>query len=441
MKVVIVGFGWAGYEAAITCKLLRPDVDVIVISNEDVPAYCRCGLTDAIAGYVKLEDLILSPLEHYKSMGIDVLLNYEVIDATNNHIIARSLIDGRDLKIQFDKMIIATGAEPTKPDIKGLELQGVFKLRTLSDARKIINWAKRSGHAVVYGAGFLGLQVADALTKIGLKTTVVEPMESIMPTILDVDMALRVEEWIKAHGVTVIKNFKSGELHGKDFVQKLLGDGVEVKCDLMVLATKVKPNTELACKMGIQLGETGAINVNERMETSVPEVYAAGDCIEVKEVITGRRVKAQVATTAIREARVAAINALGGNATYHGTTLSAISKVFGLEIGVVGFSESLCRSFGLDVASTTLELNAKSKYYPEKTIIKLIAEKNSGRIIGGQAIGHGASYRANLLSLAISKGLTVHDLAKMELSYCPSLTPEWDPIIRASRALIGEVKR
>ncbi|MHC1601254.1 MAG: NAD(P)/FAD-dependent oxidoreductase [Candidatus Nezhaarchaeales archaeon] len=441
MRIVIAGFGWAGYEAAITCKKLKPNAEVVVISKEDSPAYCRCGLTNAIAGEVSFSDLILKPLEYYEAIGIKVLLGYEAVDINGNTIRVRNLANDSEVKMQFDKLIIATGAEPIEPQLRGLDLPGIFKLRTLNDAQAIAKWARESKTAVVYGAGFLGLQVADALSKLGLKVTIVEPMDEVMFPIVDVDVSSKIRTWIEQHGVKVITGFKSGELHGASKVKKLIGEGLEIDCDLMVLATKVEPNVELAVKAGVKLGDTGAIRVNERMETSIENIYAAGDCVEVKELITGRFIRAQVATTAIREARIAAINVLGGDEAYQGTTLMALSRIFGLEIGVVGLSTLMCEKLGLDVVSTLLESNAKAKFYPEKALIKLIAERSTGRIIGAQFLGHASSIRASLTSLAITKGLTVYDIAKLELAYYPSITSEWDPLIEAAKTLMNVIKR
>ncbi|MCS7139244.1 MAG: FAD-dependent oxidoreductase [Candidatus Nezhaarchaeota archaeon] len=441
MNIVIAGFGWAGYEAAITCKELDPKSKVTVISKEPVPAYCRCGLTNAVVGEVSFEDLMLKPLEQYELMGIRVLLGYEAIDVYEGVVRAREVSGCSEIKVPFDKLIIATGAEPTKPEIDNLDLQGAFHLRTLEDARAIASWARSSRHAVVYGAGFLGLQIADALSRLKLKTTIVEPKDEVMFSIMDSDVSLKLRKLLEAHGINVITSFKSGRLEGPLRVRRLCGEGFEVDCDIVVFATRVQPNVDLAVRAGVRLGETGAISVNERMETNVDNIYAAGDCVEVKELITGRPVKAQVATTAIREARIAAINALGGDERYEGTTLMALSKVLDVEIGVVGLSTPICEKLGLDVVSALVESSAKAKYYPDKVLVKLIAERDGGRIVGAQFLGYASHTRASLISFAIAKGLTVHDLANLELAYYPSITSTWDPLIVASKQLVSMIKR
>ncbi|MEM2058891.1 MAG: FAD-dependent oxidoreductase [Thermoproteota archaeon] len=440
MRIAVVGFGWAGYEAAITCKRIRPDAEITVISKESIPAYCRCGLTNAIAREVEFESLFLRPLSYYEEHRIKLLLGYEAVDVIGDTIVARNRSNGCDVKVRYDKLIIATGAEPVKPNLRGIELPGTFKLRSLEDARMIAEWAKKSRYAVVYGAGFLGLQVADALSKLGLNVTVVEPMDYVLYPMIDPDVSLKVRGWLEEQGVKVVTGFREGEIVGTSKVEKISGAGLEEKCDIVILATKVKPDVAFALNVGVELGPTGAIKVDERMETSIEGVFAAGDCVEVKELITGNPVNAQVATTAIREARVAALNSLGGDEQYHGTTLMGLSQVFGLEIGIVGLSSLMCRRLGLNISPVFLELNARAKYYPEKALIKLLADKESGRIVGAQLIGHASSMRASLLSLAISKGLTVNDMAKLEVAYYPSITADWDPLVEASRSLADDIK-
>ena len=441
MKVLVVGFGWAGFEVALTCRSLSRDLEIIVVSEEPCPAYCRCGLTYAISGEVEFNNLFLRSQDFYKSAGINVLLGYRVVEASSGVARVRPTSSvGSESSMQYDRLVLATGAKPVDPPFEYSGIEGVFKLRDLRDAQAIRRWALRSKSAAIYGSGFLGLQVADALHKLGLKVKLVEPLSSVMPTILDQDVASRIKSIIEGFGVEVYTDAHVREAEGDKQVKRLVGDGFEVDCDMVVLATKVKPRVELAEKLGVKLGVTGGIVVDEHMETSVEGVYAAGDCVEVKELVTESPVLAQIASAAIREARVAASNIAGKVDSYPGTTLTALSKVFGVEIGIAGLNSSLSSKLGLDVVPVTVEGPVKGGYYPGKALVKLLADRGTGRVVGVQCLGEGAHLRASLVSQAIAKGFTVKDLAKLELGYHPLLMPVWDPLIEASKKLLEEVK-
>jgi NADH oxidase (H2O2-forming) len=347
--------------------------------------------------------------------------------------------NGNTETLQFSSLILATGASPFIPPIKGREKQGVFVIRTIEDGERIKQAMQTGKSAVVIGAGLIGLEVAVAFIEQGIQTTVVELLPQVLPGMLDEDMAKMVQKQLEEKGIRIITGRGVDEILGTDKASGVSVTGEQIAADFVVVATGVRANTELAQKVGIALGETRAIKVNMRMETSVKDIYAAGDCVESINLITKRPTISQLGTTAVRQAKVAGINAAGGYAIFPGVLGSAVTKLFNLEIGATGLTEKAAKRAGIETVVGTITSKTRADYYPGASSIriKIIVEKETERIVGGQIIGgEEVAQRVNALSFAIQKGMTVRELAKADTCYAPPLSETWEPMVLAAQTAL-----
>ncbi|MEM2091900.1 MAG: FAD-dependent oxidoreductase [Candidatus Bathyarchaeia archaeon] len=444
-RIVIIGAHAAGCDAAAAARLTDREAEIIMLTNERYAGYSRCGLPFVIGGHIKsFQDLIVFPASYFRMNRIDLRLETNV---TNIDVKAKTVEvqykDGRVESLQYDSLIIATGARAAVPPIKGREKQGVHVLRTIDDGERIEQSIKDSSSAVVIGAGLIGLELGVALVERGLKTTVVELLPQVLPAMLDKDMADLVQRELEKRGLRIITGKSVDEIMGGDRVSGVSVAGESIPADMVVIATGVRGNVELAQKAGIELGETKLIKVNMRMETNVKDVYACGDCVESINMITKRPTVCQLGTTAVRQARVAGTNAAGGYATFPGVLGAAVTKLFDMEIGAVGLTEAAAQRSGIEAVSMAFTGKTRAQYYPGAlpVRVKLIADKETERLIGAQIIGgEGVAQRINALSFAILNEMTVRDLAKAETCYAPPLSETWDPMILTAQALIRKLK-
>ncbi|MBS7640553.1 MAG: FAD-dependent oxidoreductase [Candidatus Bathyarchaeia archaeon] len=444
-RIVIIGAHAAGCDAAAAARLTDRTSEIIMLTQERYAGYSRCGLPFVIGGHIKsFEDLIVFPPSYFKMNRIDLRTETTVtgID-TKAKTVSVHYKDGREETIQYDSLIIATGARAAVPPIKGREKHGVYTLRTIEDGQKIIEALKEARSAVVVGAGLIGLEIAVAFMERGVKTTVVELLPQILPAMLDKDIADMIQRELEAKGLRIITGKSVDEIVGEDKVKGVIVAGEQIPADIVVIATGVRGNVELAEKAGITLGETRLIKVNMRMETSVKDVYACGDCVESIHLVTKRPTVSQLGTTAVRQARVAGTNAAGGYAVFPGVLGAAVTKLFDMEIGAVGLTESFAERAGIEAVSMVLSGKTRASYYPGALpiTIKLIVDKETEKIIGAQIIGgEGVAPRINALSYAIMKEMTLRELAKAETCYAPPLSETWDPVTLTAQALIRKIK-
>jgi NADH oxidase (H2O2-forming) len=444
-KIVIVGAHAAGCDAAAAARLTDREAEIIMLTNERYAGYSRCGLPFVIGGHIRnFQDLIVFPQSYFKMNKIDLRLEANI---TNIDVKAKTVNvqykDGREESLQYDSLIIAAGARPDVPPIKGRERQGVYVLRTIDDGERINQTIEEAKSAVVIGAGLIGLELGVAFVERGLKTTVVELLPQVLPAMLDKDMADLVQRSLESKGLKIVTCKSVNEILGGDKVTGVSVAGEEIPADIVVVATGVRGNVELAEKAGIALGETRLIKVNMRMETNIKDVYACGDCAESIHLITKRPVICQLGTTAVRQARVAGINAAGGYATFPGVLGAAVTKLFDIEIGAVGLTEAFAQRAGIETASMTLSGKTRAAYYPGAMPIrvKLTVDRETERVIGAQIIGgEGVAQRINALSYAILKEMTVKELAKAETCYAPPVAETWDPITLTAQALLRKLR-
>jgi NADH oxidase (H2O2-forming) len=352
--------------------------------------------------------------------------------------------EGTNETMAYDSLVLATGADSFMPPIKGREKEGILSLRSIEDGEKIraaVNAGAKS--AVIMGAGLIGLEVGVGLIEQGLKVTIVEMLPQILPQLLDADMAKLVQEHLEAKGMRILTNKGVEEFLGDTKVSAILAGGEKIEADLFISAFGVRANTKLAVDAGIPLGETRAIKTNLRMETEVRDVYAVGDCAESPNIITHRPACAQLGTIAVRQGKVAGANAGGDYSQFTGVLASAVTRLFEIEAGNTGLTETAAARNRIDVVAGSISSKTKADYFPgAKPIkVKLVVEKESQRIIGGQVIGgEEVTQRINCLSFAIQKGMTIRELAKADTAYAPPLCETWEPMVLAAEMVLMKLR-
>ncbi len=446
-KIVLIGAHAAAVDAASAARKKDRTAEITLLTTEKHAGYSRCGIPFVIGGHIqKFTDLIVYPSSYYQMMKLDLRRETTAtnIDAKAKTVEIQDNM-GKTETLQYDSLIIATGANAFVPPIKGREKKGILSVRTIEDGEKI-NQAIQQGAktAVVMGAGLIGLEVAIGLTERGVRTTVVELLPQIMPVMLDVDMARGVQEMLENKALNILVGKGVEEFIGSDEVTGVVAGGEQINADLCVAAFGVRANTELAQKAEIGLGETRAIKVNPRMETSVPGIYAVGDCAETTNMITQKPALPQLGTVAVRQGKVAGTNAAGGYAVFPGILGSAVTKFFDTEIGVTGLNEFFAKRAGLDTVAGTVSGITRAQYYPgaQSIKVKVVVERDMERIIGAQIIGGEAvTQRINALSIGIQKQITVRELAKSDTCYAPPLSETWELMALAAEAAIIKLRR
>ncbi|MEM2109548.1 MAG: FAD-dependent oxidoreductase [Candidatus Odinarchaeota archaeon] len=444
MRIIIVGFNAAGLSAAVNARKTNLDAEIVVYEKEKYPAYSRCGIPFVISGEVKsFQDLVEYPDDFYKKNKIEINLNCEVtsIDPVNKKI--HGVKGNTSFTDHYDKLILAVGGTPRIPPIKGLDKENVFYVRTINDGERILKAAKKYEKCIIIGGGLVGLEMADALSKIGVKVTLIDRKPQILPNLLDADMTKRILPEFGRRGIRLILNARCSEITGSDHVQGVKVNEEIIPVDFVVVSTAVDPNVMLAVKSGIELGELGAIKVNMRMETSVKDIYACGDCVELPDLITGRSSCFQVRTGADSMGAVAGINAAGGYSVLPAILIVGMVQIFGLQIAHVGYTERDARQRGIIPIVSVVDGKTKADYFPgAKWIeVKLIFELESTTLIGAQLVGEeGVAMRAIFLSAAMTNKMTASELAKLHIGYTPPLNNHSEPICRAAEAAFDSIK-
>lgn len=436
-NIVIVGFQSAGLTAAGAARLFDREAKVTVIERRAYATYHPCGMPFALGGNVCDAKSLVET--ESKIPGVEVLLGKEAkkIDREKKQVEIQDVKTRSVERIPYDKLIICTGSLALKPPIPGADLQNVFTFRTMEDCEEISKAISNAKRAVVVGAGPVGVETACAMKERGLGVTIIEMAPNVFPGMLDPDMSEEVVNRLRQAGIQVLCGKRVKEINGKGKVSSVLAEDQHVQADIVVLAAGVKPDIELARQAGLELGPTGLISVDDRLRTSDQDIYAAGDCAEAKFFFSGLPIKSQLATTAIRMGKVAGKNAAGGDESFQGTLNSVVSLACGAEVAATGLTTNVASAIGLEVISARIRALSKPHFYPgsEPVIVKLVAEK-SGKILGGQIIGDGAAERVNLLALAITQGVTLDKLARMDYCYAPPVNDCIEPLVIAAEAAL-----
>lgn len=444
MRIVIIGGVAAGAKAAAKAKRVNPELEIIVFQDEAEVAYSACGLPYVIGGAIADQNkLVIRKPEEFAKDGIQVKTGRRVValDPVNREITVRNLSDQSEEKVVFDRLILATGALPIVPPITGIDLDGVLTLRKIGDLARFASVLDRLGpkKAVIVGAGYIGMELAEAFHELNIKTTLVEKFPRVLPK-FDPEMAQLVHDQLVERDVELVLGDGLSQLQGEGgrVAAVVTESGKVIPAGLVVLAIGVRPNTELAQAAGLLLGKTGAIAVDSRMETNIPGIFAAGDCVETIDRVSGRPIWMPLGDIANLQGRVAGENAAGGSANFPGVFGTAIFKTFNLNVAMTGLSEQAARAQGFDPVSVLMKRGDRARYYPggQGLNLKLIADRRDGRLLGAQVIGEGkADKMIDIAATALLGKLTCQDLENADLAYSPPFSPVLSPMIMAAGAL------
>jgi NADPH-dependent 2,4-dienoyl-CoA reductase/sulfur reductase-like enzyme len=443
-RLAIVGGDAGGMSAASAAHRRDPSLEVVAFERGPYTSYSACGIPYFVGGLVEDAGRLISrSAEEHRANGIDVRTRCEVVAID----LAARTLTVRDAAGEhgepFDQLVVATGAEPLLPEIPGAE--AIEPARTVDAGERLRAALERGGRsAVVIGAGYIGLEMAEALVGRGLDVTMIERAPQVMGT-LDADMAAHVQQAAEGHGIRVVL-----EADVEEIVTDASGAPVEVRtsaasypAEHVVIGTGARPAVALAADAGLQVGDSGALRVDDHQRCPGHDgVFAAGDCAESHHRVLDRQVNIQLGTHANKQGRIAGTNATGGDERFPGVIGTAVSKICRYEVGRSGIGEREARQAGIEVVSATIEDRTRAGYYPGAGPIwvKLVAEPGSGRLLGGQIVGvEGAAKRIDVLATAIWAGLGVHELALLDLSYAPPFSGVYDPVLIAARATAKQV--
>ena len=437
MKVVIVGGVAGGATAAARIRRLDEQAEIVVFERSGYISYANCGLPYFIGDVITdPEDLTLqTPESFYSRFRAEMKVRHEVtaIHPDRKTVSVKNLETGEEFEENYDKLILSPGAKPTQPRVPGTGLDRVFTLRTVEDTFRIKAYINKHHpkSAVLAGGGFIGLELAENLRELGMDVTIVQRPRQLMNP-FDPDMAALIHGEMRRNGVRLVLGRTVEGFAEKDGgVDVLLKDGAPLHAGMVVLAIGVTPDTALAKDAGLALGIRDSIVVNERMETSVPDIYAVGDAVQVKHAVTGQDALISLAGPANRQGRIAADNVCGGDSRYSGSQGSSVIKVFGLTAAVTGVSETNARKAGLDVDKVILSPMSHAGYYPGGKLMtmKVVFEKETYRLLGAQIVGsEGVDKRIDVLAAAIHGGMKATGLKELDLAYAPPYSSAKDPV-------------
>ena len=437
MKVVIVGGVAGGATAAARLRRLDEKAEIVVLERSGFVSYANCGLPYYIGGVIEdqAELTLQTPESFYARFRVRIKVHHEVtaIDRTAKTVTVHNLETGETFAESYDKLLLAPGAQPTRPPLPGVELDRLFTLRTVEDTLRIRHFVEEQHprSAVLAGGGFIGLELAENLRELGLDVTIVQRPKHLMNP-FDPDMAALLHAEVRAHGVHLaLGHTVEGFTGTEKGVQVLLKDEAPLQADMVVLAIGVTPDSHLAAEAGLDLGLKGSILVNDRMQTSDPDIYAVGDAVQVRHFVTKQPALIALAGPANKQGRIAADNIAGGDSRYKGSQGSSVLKVFGLTAAATGLSETAARKAGLDADAVILSPMNHAGYYPGGRVmtLKVVYERGIGRLLGAQIVGaEGVDKRIDVLATAIRAGMNAYDLTELDLAYAPPYSSAKDPV-------------
>ena len=436
-RLVVIGGDASGMTAASLAKKMRPDLDVVALEKGPWTSYSACGIPYVIGGDVgSIEELVVRTPEQHRANGIDARTMHEAtgIDLDAREVEVRDIDAARTYRLGFDQLVIATGAVPRRPPLPGFLDEKVRGVQTLDDGAQLLAHAKKVGadKVVVVGAGYIGLEIAEAFVKRGASVTVVEREPEVLAATMDPEMGARVRQAMERHGIDV----RTGDsVDGFDGTAVHTAAG-PIEADLVVLGLGVAPNSALASEAGIRLGAHDAIGVDVRQRTSAEGVWAAGDCCESFHLVSHRKVHVALGTVANKQGRVVGINVGGGYATFPGVVGTAVTKLCSTEVARTGLSEREATEVGFGYVVGRIESTTRAGYFPgaKPITVKVLAERGGGELLGAQIVGEeGAAKRIDVLATALTARFTVEDFLHLDLSYAPPFAPVWDPVLMAAR--------
>ena len=433
MNIVVIGGGASGLTTASNIRKYNKDVQIIVFTTQKNVAYSPCAIPYVIGGHIdSFDDIIMHKPEEYMSKDIRIMTESHVteIDHDNTEITYEDK-DGNKQNIKYDKLVIATGGKPLMPPIPGKDLEGVFKVRTIEDGEEILAYSEKSKNVVLVGGGAIGLELGSELAHKGLNVTIAEMMPQLFPRSFDKEMSDKFQEHLQGKNIKILTG---------SAVESVTIDGEVQPADMVILSTGVRPQTELAESIGCELGKF-AIKVNSHMETSVENVYAVGDCVEVIDAITGQITLSPLGTTAVRQGIILAKHLTGHEIEFKPVLNSTVSQIGIMEMGAVGITQQSAQKEGIDVVVSNIDTLSRARYYPgsKPLHIKLIS-KLDGTIIGCQMFGQEAvAERVDTMTAIMSQKLKCDEVVSMEFSYAPPVSMVIDPIAQAAANCLEQI--
>ena len=437
MKVLIIGGVAGGATAAARIRRLDEQAEITVFERSGYISYANCGLPYYIGGVITdPEDLTLqTPESFFARFRINMKVHHEVIaiDPGRKTVRVKNLKSGEEFEEAYDKLILSPGAKPTQPKLPGVGIKKVFTLRTVEDTFRMKEYIAENQpkSAILAGGGFIGLELAENLKELGMDVTIVQRPKQLMNP-FDADMASFIHSEMRKHGVKLaLGHTVEGFEENGNGVDVLLKDEKPLHADMVVLAIGVIPDTQLAKEAGLELGIKGSIVVNDRMETSAPDIYAAGDAVQVKNYVTGQDALISLAGPANKQGRIIADNICGGDSRYRGSQGSSVIKVFDMTAATTGINETTAQKAGLDIDAVILSPMSHAGYYPGGKVmtIKVIFEKETYRLLGAQIVGYeGVDKRIDVLATAIHAGMKAPELKELDLAYAPPYSSAKDPV-------------
>ncbi|MGW4369563.1 FAD-dependent oxidoreductase [Nocardia takedensis] len=451
-RLVIVGADATGMSAASQARRLRAadDLEIVVFERGRFASYSACGIPYWVGGDVAdRDDLIARTPEEHRAREIDLRMRSEVVelDVADRRVLVADLESGAREWHSYDQLVLATGAVPIRPDLPGIDADGVHGVQTLDDGQALIDTLERTegGRAVVVGAGYIGVEMAEALINRGYRVTVVHRGGEPMST-LDPDMGALVAEAMRALGIEMVCEEEAERIEVDDEGRAsavITGCG-RYPADVVVLGIGVRPETTLARAAGLPVGESGGLLTDLSMRVRGHEnIWAGGDCVEVLDLVSGQDRHIPLGTHANKHGQVIGSNIGGGYGTFPGVVGTAVSKVCALEVARTGLREQDAHAVGLQFVTVTIESTSRAGYYPEAApmTVKMLAERGTGRLLGVQIVGReGAAKRVDVAAVALTARMTVEQMTALDLGYAPPFSPVWDPVLIAARKAVAAVR-
>ncbi|MCF6148741.1 MAG: FAD-dependent oxidoreductase [Candidatus Kuenenia sp.] len=444
-RLVIIGAVASGTKTAAKARRENPGAEITLITEEADISYAACGTPYYISDIIKdSSSLIIKTPDYFQTMlNVQVLTEHRVesINSAEKDIVVRNLKTHYPVTLPYDRLVLAVGATPYVPPYEGVHYGNIFTLHNVSDAIKIksLLGQRKVKNALIVGGGFIALEAAMTLITYGINTRLIIRRDHILSN-FDKDIAILIQNHIKAKGVQILEEdeVKKFKADAEENVATVVTEKQTFSAEFVLLTTGTKPNIDLARKAGITIGSTGAIQVNNRLETNIPDIYAVGDCVETIHMITKKPVWIPLATTANKHGRIAGINICGGNDTFPGVLGTFVVRVFDWTVAKTGLSEKEAIKDGFVTESVIVPSHDKAHYYPgaKLIIVKLIAEKQSGLLLGAEIVGEGVvDKRIDVVSSALMGKTTIEQLSKYDLSYAPPYSTPMDPLITAANVL------
>ena len=442
-KVVVIGGVAGGMSAAAKAKRENPELEVTVFERSHYISYGACGMPYVIGGLIPdLEKLVSRSPEGMADEGVEVKVRHEVtqVDHENRVVTVQNLETDETFEEPYDVLVLATGAQAVRPDLPGIDLDNIYTLRRMEDAAAIMAATEGAKRAVIVGGGYIGLEMAEALTLAGLEVSVVEMSEHLLASVTPDYSNIAVEE-LEQNGVSVYLDTEVTGFEGDGKVERVMTGTGELSADLVIVAVGVKPNSELAERLGVELGPNDAILTDNKLRTNVEDVYAVGDVSAARHMLTDQPTWLPLGDTANKQGRVAGTVIAGKEATFRGILGTAVTKVFERAFATTGLSEKAAQEAGFDAASVCIEDTDHAGYYPDKSSLSvtLVWERETQKLLGAQFAGYGdAVKRVDVIAALLLRDSTLAHLADLDMAYAPPFSGVWDSLLVAANVALSD---